>query len=361
MKGGLIAEIRSFLREERLYSVLLIVILLTYAFIFAFIDRGTEHESEAVTKLKQVEKTLRKEQNQQEVMEAFLNEHPEKAMALFFLCLVVLLALLGGLAVDIAAVSAHLRNRSPIRRLQSAGVLWGGRDIVKMVILFFAMGLGGNFVLAFLKGCFFRNWPDNFLLLFHTTITDFFLLAMIIWFVLKKCGGKLRDLGLCFKAWGKDLLIGIAGYLGTLPLFVAVLLILLGVAALFSYEPPPHPLVEVFLEEDRKSPLLIGYSLVLACVLGPIIEEVFFRGFAYPALKKLWGRRWAMLGTSAAFALTHNSSFAFWPIFVLGLVLVYLYEERGSLIPSIVMHVTHNTLFIAIFFAMKRSLLDFYL
>jgi len=358
---GILLRARKFLREETVYGYLLVAVLLTYAFIFAFVDRGEVRESAAVTKLKQVERSLKDEGNQREALERILTENPKKAAALSFFFVGLLLVILFGAALDLAVLSAAFGKKSPIPALREVSAAWSGRDVAKIVILFFTVGIGSNFVLALLKSAFFRDWEENSLLLFHTTFADFFLLAAIIYFVVKKHGGTLGDLGLCFKAWKKDLSLGLLGYVGTLPLFALVLLVLVGISALLSYEPPPHPLVEVFLEEDRRNPLLIAYSLVLACVFGPIVEEVFFRGFAYPVLKKFCGARWAMVATSAVFALTHNSSFAFWPIFVLGLVLVYLYEKRGSLVPSIVLHVTHNSLFIFIFFAMKRSVLDLYL
>ena len=64
-----------------------------------------------------------------------------------------------------------------------------------------------------------------------------------------------------------------------------------------------------------------------------------------------------MAGLSAAFfASIHHSGFVFWPIFVLGIALAYLYEKRRSLIASITLHVVHNTLFIAYFFLVKQML-----
>jgi membrane protease YdiL (CAAX protease family) len=41
---------------------------------------------------------------------------------------------------------------------------------------------------------------------------------------------------------------------------------------------------------------------------------------------------------------------------VLGLGLGYLYEKRGTLLPSIVLHIIHNGVFIAYFFLAKRLL-----
>jgi len=168
-------------------------------------------------------------------------------------------------------------------------------------------------------------------------------------------GGDWQDLGFRGVSLWKDLGVGLAGYLAVLPLFTLVLAALVVLAQLFAYEPPPHPLVEVFLEEER-SPGLVAYSIFLACVAGPFLEEIFFRGFCYPAFKKRWGSGWALVVSASFFGAIHQNVFAFWPIFVLGLVLGYLYEKRGTLVPSIALHIVHNSIFIAYFFLAKEVL-----
>ena len=103
-------------------------------------------------------------------------------------------------------------------------------------------------------------------------------------------------------------------------------------------------------------PLLIYYSLFLAALFGPIFEEIFFRGFCYPILKRRIGVPLSMVTTAAFFALIHENSFAFLTIFVLGLGLVYLYEKRGSLVAPLTMHITHNVVFLSYFFFTKEIL-----
>jgi hypothetical protein len=225
------------------------------------------------------------------------------------------------------------------------------------MILIGTFALGTSFYMGLLRAVFFRGMSQNFFMLFHTTLNDLAAFGFIVYFVTRKYGGQLKDVGINFIGWAKDIRIGIVGYLATLPLFLAVLFVLVLISSLASYEPPPHPLVEVFIEE-KENPWLVGYSIFLACVIGPFLEEVFFRGFFYPLVRKVWGVRLALIVTAAFFAFIHRSLFAFWPIFVLGLVLTYLYEKRGTLIPCVTMHVVHNTLFIGYFFVVKKVFLD---
>ena len=57
-----------------------------------------------------------------------------------------------------------------------------------------------------------------------------------------------------------------------------------------------------------------------------------------------------MFLTASFFSLIHQNAFAFLPVFILGMGLGYLYEKRGTLVPSIMLHVVHNTVFIGYFF-----------
>jgi membrane protease YdiL (CAAX protease family) len=232
-------------------------------------------------------------------------------------------------------------------------VNWHFSLLFKFFIWFFGLMIILTLVLSAVKR-FIPQISDNFFVIFHTTCAEVLSFA-VIYFLIKKNGGNLGSLGfrLPEKSWFKEMRIGWMGYLGVLPLFGLVLISLLAIADLLHYEPPPHPLVPIFLEEGGHSNFLVLYSMSLAIFFGPLFEEIFFRGFCYPVLKSKIGKTGAMLITSAFFALIHDNTFAFWPIFVLGLALNYIYEKRGSLLPSFVLHVTHNLLFLSYFFLAK--------
>lgn len=86
-----------------------------------------------------------------------------------------------------------------------------------------------------------------------------------------------------------------------------------------------------------------GYAVV--CLLAPIGEELLFRG---AILRKLlaWKpeHRWLMIMLSALlFALAHmNPAQAIHPILI-GLLLGWMYERTGSIIPGIAYHWANNT------------------
>ena len=134
--------------------------------------------------------------------------------------------------------------------------------------------------------------------------------------------------------------IGITGYITAVPVIFIIMVLTLLVIRLINYEPPVQPIVELFMEE--KEPAVLGVSILFAAICGPVTEEIFFRGFMYSAMKKKMGILWSILITSALFSLMHTHPVGFLPIMVLGILLAYLYEKTGSIIPSITVHIIHN-------------------
>jgi membrane protease YdiL (CAAX protease family) len=92
------------------------------------------------------------------------------------------------------------------------------------------------------------------------------------------------------------------------------------------------------------------FSTLIVVILGPVVEEVFFRGFTYNAIKRKWGVKSAIALTSIVFAALHGTLFGFAPILLLGFLLAYMYEKTGSLVPSITIHILHNGLMMLFLF-----------
>jgi membrane protease YdiL (CAAX protease family) len=137
-----------------------------------------------------------------------------------------------------------------------------------------------------------------------------------------------------------------------LPILAILLILIVGIAKVLNYNPPPEPIYELVFEEKR--PILLVMISGLATLLGPAIEEVFFRGFLYGALKKNIGILWAILVSSLFFSLLHTNLIGFMPILSLGIFLAYLREKTGSLVPPITVHIIHNTALISFMFLLRR-------
>lgn len=91
-------------------------------------------------------------------------------------------------------------------------------------------------------------------------------------------------------------------------------------------------------------PLLLGSLLVLAVVVAPLIEEAFFRGFAFTALEPRWGTMGAAVLSSLLFGLAHVWPGLILPTAGLGLLLVYLFRRTGTLWTCVCVHGGFNAL-----------------
>jgi membrane protease YdiL (CAAX protease family) len=92
---------------------------------------------------------------------------------------------------------------------------------------------------------------------------------------------------------------------------------------------------------------LSGFALVF--LIGPFLEELFFRGCLYRALRRRLNVLAAVLVSSFVFALMHGYFFLFFYVFLVGLSLAYLYEKTESLVAPLSFHMLNN-LFVLVLF-----------
>ncbi len=86
---------------------------------------------------------------------------------------------------------------------------------------------------------------------------------------------------------------------------------------------------------------------VFAVSFGPLMEELFFRGFLYPVLERRLGVVWGVILTALPFALLHTFQFgnawsAVLVIFIVGVVLTMVRAVTKSVAASFLVHVGYN-------------------
>ncbi len=194
----------------------------------------------------------------------------------------------------------------------------------------------------------------NLGMIFGTFFVDTAAAIVIIYFVMVKYREKIQALGLRSSSFFRNVLAGINSYIFMLPILLAVLLFSIWILDLFGYSPPPQPVFEAFMEEERSRVLL--FLTIFVSVLGPLVEEIFFRGFMYSAIKKRMGVLAAAFLSAAVFSLLHANIVGFLPIMALGVLLAYLYETTGSLVASMTVHILHNSAIICFVFFIKQFL-----
>ena len=82
-----------------------------------------------------------------------------------------------------------------------------------------------------------------------------------------------------------------------------------------------------------------------ACIFGPTIEEICFRGIVLGGLLKTRCRPWlAILISTLLFALLHGLGANFVTAILFGILVGWLYWHTGSIIPGLIIHITNNSL-----------------
>lgn len=136
----------------------------------------------------------------------------------------------------------------------------------------------------------------------------------------------------------------IALYLISYPLLLASIYLSQWIANLYQIKFVQHPIVE--MAQHGQTLWLISLVL-LACVIAPLAEELFFRALLFSTLKQYIPKPAAIILSAAFFASLHPGFHSLLPIFLLGMLLAYLYEKTQSLWTVAIVHSLHNSLMMA--------------
>lgn len=103
------------------------------------------------------------------------------------------------------------------------------------------------------------------------------------------------------------------------------------------------PLYLPELTTDWSDPLGSVLLLVYVCVLGPIAEELVFRGVILKVLQK-HGVSFAVIFSAFLFTLFHQNIAQIFLPFLLGVMLALITIRSGSIVPAILAHILNNSL-----------------
>jgi membrane protease YdiL (CAAX protease family) len=93
-------------------------------------------------------------------------------------------------------------------------------------------------------------------------------------------------------------------------------------------------------------PVLAAIALLMICVVAPVAEETFFRGFLYGGLRQRLSELPAATISGLVFGFVHapTGPTAIIPLAFFGIGLALLYERTGSIWPGVLAHVINNSL-----------------
>lgn len=167
------------------------------------------------------------------------------------------------------------------------------------------------------------------------------MLGTVWFFALHRRQASLRDLGLRYYSIGKTLWYTFISLIG---IFIISFIYVFLLSSVFGIEAPASK-IEILVSNRSVSNTIL---LIVVAFVGPVVEEVFFRGFLYSAFKKSWGVFPALFLSSILFSVVHLQVYSFVPLFFIGWLLAYLFEKTRSLFPAIFLHAVYNLILILI-------------
>lgn len=347
-------KLLSFIKRERLYIIILLF-LISVQILFIYAEKKTRSRESHQTKssaLNLLDEDLK-------LREKFIDSitKGKNTFAIVVLFCFIIGAVLGfilGLALLMFFLIRHLSGVTLIKPfLEKQIINWSIIDVLKISILFLFFGYAVHIAEAFYIWLFrIKTFDTNLFALINTAFIDIAGLFLIIYFVSVKHRQRLISLGITLKNFAREIWVGLLGYIAFIPILISIFIIVIVIVNITNYKPQPQPIFEIFFEEKRTN--VLTSLIILISIIGPITEEMFFRGFAYSALKRRFGVVFAALVSSSVFALLHANIVGFFPIMSLGLLLTYLYEKSGSLIPSITVHTLHNSILAVFMLAIKE-------
>ena len=192
-----------------------------------------------------------------------------------------------------------------------------------------------------------RDLATNALILVPAQIVAYLLLIAFMMAIVKmKYGaGFFRALNWNMPGFGSTIAAVAAG-------FGCAFLSQIIYVVLSRWIPKSVPMDELF--RDRSSSLMLAFFGVF---VAPLVEELFFRGFLYPALARVMGTVASVMLTALAFALIHSPQLAHaWvpltAILLFSFILTIVRAKTKSVATTVLMHAGYNaTLFTLTFIA----------
>ncbi len=111
----------------------------------------------------------------------------------------------------------------------------------------------------------------------------------------------------------------------------------------FPTPPSEDSIFEIFQSVSLPRKLMMGAA---ACVVGPMLEELLFRGALFKPLRKSYSglAAPAIVTTALLFAMVHLEWQRAIHVGIIGLCLGFFRQISGSIVPSMLVHITFNSI-----------------
>ena len=241
----------------------------------------------------------------------------------------------GAVLVMMYLIRHFTRVRAEAQESADVGAGVTGAFIVKLLMAF-----GLIVGLSFVQWLVLDSLSEIMMIIIVSAMIEILAVVWILLMLKVEYGAGISDAGIKFGEPLRDIGYAFLAYLAVTPVFTLTYQAWrwLGEWLGFEYK-PQHALSWLLETESALTVAMLSASVVL---LAPVVEEFFFRGFTYPALRRHFGVTPAILVSSLYFSLIHFDFFSILPIMILGVAMAFLYERRQSLVAPVALHFFHN-------------------
>lgn len=170
-------------------------------------------------------------------------------------------------------------------------------------------------------------------------------------FVLQKHELRWKDLGFRKMSLKKLLLWVILAYLAYMALSIGIGALLM----LTEVKMPGYGTQESYVPFFGDDMLGVTVAVLFVVFIGPLLEEIFFRGFIYRVFLKVWPSGLASFLTAMLFALFHLQPQVVIPLLIIGVFLNEIYRLSGSLWVAYWFHVLNNAVSFGVMFYLAKN------
>ncbi len=141
-------------------------------------------------------------------------------------------------------------------------------------------------------------------------------------------------------------------YSALLPLLLFSLIVNTIIINLLGIKYSTAPAVELLFSIN--SPGLLIFAAAQVVLTGPLVEEMFFRGFLFPLFRSRYNFIVAATVLSFFFGALHKAPANILPLFLISFMLCYIYEKTKSITAVFLFHAIHNGLNFLMFLIIKN-------
>lgn len=99
----------------------------------------------------------------------------------------------------------------------------------------------------------------------------------------------------------------------------------------------------------------VAVTVLVAIVVGPIVEEIVFRGVAFAQLERVQGMAGGIIGSSVLFGLLHVNPLELIPLMFAGALFAWVFQSSRSLWTAIAAHAAFNSIAVVALYALKAA------